>query len=336
MVTISDVADLAGVGVGTVSRVINDSPKVSDATRQRVQAAIAELDYHPNPMARGLSRGITQTIGLIVPFFTEPSFVERLRGVTSVVNASEWDLVLYSIESRAQRDQRLRSFSRPDLAAGYLVVSIGDFGDEREAVIESGLPVVHVDGRIPGVQSYHVDNELGGFLAGDHLLGLGHRRIAYVGDPNDAPFGYSPAADRLEGLRRACSAVGIEPQLGTVRNGRDGHVDAIQVTRAMMTADDRPTAVFASSDVQALGVIKTARQMGLRVPDDLSVIGFDNIEMTTYVGLTTIDQALYDSGRLAAQWLVDALCGSVQAGSEAVELAVTLVERSTTGPPPAD
>ena len=332
--TIADVAVRAGVGIGTVSRVLNDSPQVSDGTRARVLEAIRDLDYRPSNLARGLSRGTTNTIGLVVPWFTEPSFVERLRGVAQVVNESELDIVVYSVESKAQRNERLAAMPRPDMAAAYLIFSMSLGDHERHRFRDSSAPIAHVDGYSDEVKSYHVDNERGGYLAGCHLLELGHTRIAFVGDPDDAPYEYSPATDRLAGFRRALTPRGIEPGFVQVRNGPDGRGDARARVADLFESADPPTAVFASSDMQALGVLEAARDRGIAVPDDLSVIGFDNIDLASYIGLTTVDQALYESGRLAAQWVLDALCAPDEIDRRGVELPVTVVQRATTGPAP--
>ena len=332
--TIADVAERAGVGIGTVSRVLNNSPNVSDATRERVLDAINDLDYRPSNLARALSRGTTNTIGIVVPFFTEPSFVERLRGVNSVVNESEWDIVLFSIESRSQRDERVGSMPRRDIAAAYLIVSLPLSDEERRRFVESKVPTVHLDGETEGIQSYPVDNELGGYIAGRHLTELGHRRLAFVGDPDDAPFRYSPAAARIRGFRRALAEVGATCQFGQVRNGPEGRADARRVTGDMLAGSEGPTAVFASSDVQAVGVMEGIRARGLDIPGDVSVMGFDNIDLASYIGLTTVDQELFESGRLAADWLLCALRTGDAPPPDRYQMPIRLVQRASTGPAP--
>lgn len=332
--TIFDVAQRAGVGVSTVSRVLNNSPRVSDATRQRVLAAIEELDYRPSRLARGLSRGTTNSIGLAVPFFTEPSFVERLRGVVSVLNDSEWDIVLYSIESKSQRDERIGSMPRRDMAAGFLLVSLPLTEEERSRFVSSSVPAAIVDGQAEGIQSFYVDNEKGGYLAARHLLDLGHQSILFIGDSEAAPFDYSPAAMRQVGYERAMEEAGLQPGAGIVANGPAGQSNARELTSQLLDGRDRPTAIFASSDKIALGVLEAARSRDLRVPEQLSVVGFDNIDTSLHVGLTTVDQALFESGRQAAQWLIDALSSDERAAGDWVELPVSVIPRSTTGPAP--
>ncbi|MET1000755.1 MAG: LacI family DNA-binding transcriptional regulator, partial [Acidimicrobiia bacterium] len=145
MATINDVAARAGVGVSTVSRVLNRSPRVSDATRTRVLAAIEELSYRPNPMARGLSRGRCQTLGVVVPFFTHASAVERLRGVVAALDGSRYDLVLFNVESPTHRDEHFAALTRRDRADGLLVLSMPPPADDLSRLAAAGVPVVLVD-----------------------------------------------------------------------------------------------------------------------------------------------------------------------------------------------
>lgn len=335
MVTIFDVAERAGVGVSTVSRVLNDSPRVSEATRQRVLAAIQDLDYRPSNLARGLSRGTTNTIGLVVPFFTEPSFVERLRGVVSVLSGTEWEIVLYGVENQDQRDQRIADMTRPHHAAAYLLVSLPITTAERTRILKSGTPVAVVDACVDGLPSYFVRNEEGGYLATRYLLNLGHERVAIVGGGAGAPFGYAPERERLAGYRRAMDEAG----LGTTEIFDEALPDdphhMKRLGEALFSQAELPTAIFATSDKEALGVLEIARSRGLRVPEDLSVVGFDNIDLATYTGLSTVDQSLFESGQAAARCLVAALEDDDWWQAQPVELPLSVVPRRTTASPSA-
>ena len=333
MATILDVAERAGVGISTVSRVLNDSPQVSVATRQRVLDAIRELDFRPSNLARGLSRGTTNTIGLVVPFFTEPSFVERLRGVVSVLSATEWEIVLYGVENQGQRDQRIADMTRPHHAAAYLLVSLPISAGERSRIVQSETPVVVVDACVDGLQSYFVRNEQGGYLATRHLLELGHQRIAIVGGGAGAPFGYAPERERRDGYRRAMAEAGLQSIeiIDEAPPDDPHHID--RLGEALFAGDVLPTAIFATSDKEALGVLEIARSRGLDVPGDLSVLGFDNIDLAAHTGLSTVDQSLFESGRSAAAWLAAALEGAEWPEPWAIELPLSIVERRTTAPP---
>jgi DNA-binding LacI/PurR family transcriptional regulator len=200
--TIRDVARKAGVGVGTVSRVINGSPAVSEATRQKVLDAIETLDFSPNLVARRLSLGKTQTIGVIVPYFTNPSVVERLRGVVSILAASAYDMVLFDVETVVRREACLRDVPRRRQVDGLLIISLELTNQEVERLDRSDIPTVLVDARHPDLNRVVVDNVEGGYIATRHLLELGHRRIGYISDFLNDPFN-SPVRDRFTGYTMA-------------------------------------------------------------------------------------------------------------------------------------
>ncbi|MDQ3294730.1 MAG: LacI family transcriptional regulator, partial [Actinomycetota bacterium] len=196
MVTIADVAATAGVGAGTVSRVLNDRPKVSPSTRARVLAAIEELEYRPNPLARGLSLGRCQTLGVVVPFFTHASAVERLRGIVAALRDSRYDLVLFNVESPVHRDEHFEALTRRDRADGLLVLSLPPPPDHLARLRAAGVPIVLVDATAPGVPCVVTDDVEGGRIATRHLLSLGHRDIAFIGDSTANGFGFTSSARR--------------------------------------------------------------------------------------------------------------------------------------------
>jgi LacI family transcriptional regulator len=334
MVTISDVAAYAGVGVSTVSRVLNESPKVRASTRARVLAAIEDLSYRPNPLARGLSRGRCQTLGVIVPFFTHASAVERLRGVVAALDDSRYDLVLFNVESPLHRDEHFAALTRRDRADGLLVLSLPPSSDELTRLADAGVPVVLVDARGKDVQMVVTDDVEGGRIATRHLLALGHERIGFIGEDPTNDFGFTASPAREQGYREVLEEAGITPRREYLRYGPHDRTVAQRLTEQLLAQRERPTAVFASSDVQATGVLAATRAAGLRVPDDVSVVGFDDIEISAYAGLTTVRQPLFESGRLGAQLLLEALTANGATQPTVKELPLELVERSTTGPPP--
>jgi DNA-binding LacI/PurR family transcriptional regulator len=333
MVTISDVAAHAGVGAGTVSRVLNGSPRVSTSTRERVLAAIEELDYHPSPLARGLSRGRCQTLGVVVPFFTHASAVERLRGVVAALDESRYDLVLFNVESPVHRDEHFAALTRRDRADGLLVLSLPPRPADLARLTAAGVPVVLVDVRGDGVPSVVTDDVEGGRMATQHLVDLGHERIAFIGEDPDNPLGFGSSAARQRGYSEVLAAAEL-PEM--IAHGPHDRLVAQRITAALLDGESRPTAIFASSDVQATGVLAAARSAGVRVPDELSVVGFDDIEISAYVGLTTVRQPLFESGRLGTRLLLDALHGDGTSAADvrAHELPLELVERETTGAAP--
>lgn len=331
MATIVDVAARAGVGVGTVSRVINDSPLVSDRTRAKVLAVIEELDYRPSSLARGLSLGHSTMIGVVVPFFDTPSVVERLRGVADVLNDTDYDLVLFNVDSVEQRDERFGVLNRRDRSEGALVISLPPPPDQLRRLRERKTPVVFVDVDVPGFPCVTVDDVEGGRLAARHLLELGHRRIAFVGDPEKGAFGFTSSARRRRGFVEAMKAAGQDLPEGFVRRAPHGLESARALTAELLGRPDPPTAVFAASDTQALGVLEAARTLGLEVPGGLSVVGFDDIEGAAYGGLTTVRQPLHQSGAEGARLLLRLLGG--EGDARKVELPLEVVARGSTAPP---
>lgn len=327
--TIRDVARHAGVSAATVSRVLNDSPLVLEPTRARVQAAVDELGYRVNATARNLSIGRAAAIGVVVPFFTTPSVIERLRGVVERLGRGErraYDLMLYDVEAPEQRDGALREIARRDRVAGLLIISLPISDAEVDALERDGLPAVLVDVAHPRLPRVMIDNVEGGRLAAEHLLARGHRRIGFVGDHPTNAYGFTSSEDRRRGFRGALERAGA--QLGIERFGPPGRDEAETLAAELLALDEPPTAIFAASDLQAIGVLRAAERAGVRVPDELAVIGFDDIDLAEIVGLTTIRQPLREGGALAAELLLRAIeDGSRRAGEE--RLAVTVVERRT-------
>jgi DNA-binding LacI/PurR family transcriptional regulator len=308
--TIRDVAQKAGVGLGTVSRVLNNSPLVSEETRQRVLSVIEKLNYVPSPNARRLSLGKTLNVAVIVPFFTRPAELERLRGVEHTLLESEYDLVLYNVETPEQRDAYFRDVPRRERADGVLILSLPPRDGDVTPLKKANVPVVLIDAHHPSLASLNrviTDDVAGGRTATQHLLDLGHRRIGYLSDLLDNPFNFTSSRDRYLGYRQALEAAGIAFQPSYHGQAAHGRYEARQLAVQMLTQSDRPTAIFAASDTQALGVMEAARELSLRVPEDLSVVGYDDIEIAEYLGLTTMRQLLFESGKRGVELLLEIL-----------------------------
>jgi DNA-binding LacI/PurR family transcriptional regulator len=332
-VRIRDVAAHAGVGVATVSRVLNGRAHVAESTRLRVEAAIRELDYRPSMLARNLSLGRTLVVGVVVPFLTSPSAVVRLRGVVEALAPSQYDLALIDIESEDRRRRAFDVIGRADRADGLLVISMIPGDDEVARLARARIPCVLVDGAHPGLPHLVVDDVAGGELATRHLLELGHRRIGFIGDKPDDPYRPGSTRDRTAGYERALRAAGVPVCTEYVRAGTQRAEEARDTTLALLRLPERPTAIFAASDLQALGVLEAARLEGLIVPDELSVVGFDDIDIAPFAGLTTIRQPLHESGRRGIELLLAVLGG--QPEPPPLRLPLELVERRTTAPPAA-
>jgi LacI family transcriptional regulator len=330
VVTIVDVAKRAGVGIGTVSRVLNDSPSVAETTRAKVRAAIHELNYHPSPLAQGLKRGRTHTIVALVPFLTHPSSVERLQGVLPALNDAGYTLVLRAVETPQQRDEHMAAMTRPHRADGDLIISLTPSAEEVDGFQSAGSKVVLIDAWHKQLSCVVTDDIEGGRMAARHLLDLGHRRVAFVGDEPDNAFGFISSNQRFAGFTDALSGAGVTLPPGYVRTSPHGRGSARVLATELLSLDEPPTAIFAASDTQALGVLEAAAAASVQVPSELSVIGFDDIEIAAYTGLTTIRQPLNVSGRLAAELLLHSL-SEPEAPARHETLPLELVERNTTG-----
>jgi len=330
---IRDVAARAGVGVATVSRVLNGHDHVAAGTRERVLTAISELGYRPSSVARNLSLGRTRVVGVVVPFFTSPSAVERVRGIVDVLNHSEYDLSLFDVEAPDRQRRAFELLGRADRADGLLVVSLVPPSAAVQQLEAARIPCVLVDAMHDRLPHLVIDDICGGMLATRHLINLGHQRIAFIGDKPPDAYRFDSSRDRTLGFERALGEAGLSVREGYVREGTHSRHVARSIAAELLALGERPTAVFAASDTQALGVLEAARDLGLRVPEELSVVGFDDIEIASYAGLTTVRQPLFESGRRGAELLLQSLDGG-QLPAHRETLSLELVVRTTTGPPP--
>ncbi|HET91655.1 MAG TPA: LacI family transcriptional regulator [Chloroflexi bacterium] len=332
--TIRDVAHKAGVSPGTVSRAINKSPLVSEETRRRIMDVVRELDYVPNIAARRLSTGKALAVVVIVPFFTRPSVSERLNGALSLLSQTQYDLIIHNIESPEQRAICFDTIPRRDQADGVLIISISPTDDEVPKLAQAEVPIVLIDTSQPELTMFPrvtVDDVAGGRMATEYLIQLGHTRIGFIGDVMENPFNFRASRDRYTGYLEALGQAGIAARQEYHGEGEHDRCEARRLAREMLARPERPTAVFASSDTQAVGVLEAAREMGLCVPEDLSVIGYDDIEVADILGVTTVRQLLFASGQRGVELLLEALENPEFEPVHEV-LPTELVVRGTTGP----
>ena len=328
--TIARVAEEAGVGVGTVSRVLNGSPAVSDDTRRRVLEAIATLEYEPSPVARALSTGRTQAIGVVAPFFTHASVIERLRGVSHKLAEEDYQLILHDVERPDQRRNLFRSLAARGRIDGLLAISLAPTDREARRMLRAGVPIVLLDRAHDTLPCITIDDVEGGRMATEHLLGLGHRKIAFLGDVEANLFGFDSSAHRREGFEAAMAAAGVPVAPEWIVRRPHGRGAARDAAAELLAQESRPTAIFASSDVQAIGVLEAAQAANVPVPEQLSVIGFDNVEAAGYTGLTTVAQPLEEIGMMGADLLLRAMSGE-EISSRRMPLEI--VVRGSTAPP---
>ncbi len=299
--TIADVAAASGVGVGTVSRVINRAANVREATRASVLKVIDQLGYRPSHLAASLSRGTARTVAIVVPHLTRPSAVMRLAGALAVLDEQGYDTVVCNVDSPRQRDHHLAALTSRHRADGVIVVSLRLSRQQLASFRRAGVPLVTVDVLAPGVPQTVTDDMAGGRLATEYLLSLGHRRVGFVGDTvrrlSATDLGFASSQHRLSGYRQALAAAGIDYDPYLVRRGPHGPANAEALAAELLALPDRPSAIFAASDTQAMGVLTAADRCGIQVPGQLSVIGFDDIESAALLGLSTVPPAAGDQRR---------------------------------------
>lgn len=329
--TLSVIAREAGVSPATVSKVINGRRDVAPSTRARVEELLAEHRYTPVGLRGGTNLGLVEVVfnGLDSPWA-----IEILRGTTSTLTEGGAHSVVSAM--LPPEDPRWpNSLIRPG-RSGVIVVSSALTERHCEELAEAGIPLVVIDpADIPGagVISVGATNWAGGLAATDHLIALGHTRIAAIGG---TPTLLCSRA-RIDGYRASLDRAGLTPDPGLVRHGDFHHEGGFANATELLDLPQPPTAIFAGSDQQAFGVIQAARARGLRVPQDLSVVGFDDLPVARWASppLTTVMQPLAEMGRTAARMLLRTMAGQ-PLGSRRVELATQLIVRESTAPPPPD
>ena len=302
MITIRDVAQHAQVSVTTVSHVINGTRFVSDEAKARVRAAIAALNYVPSAVARSLKSSRTHTVGMMIPNNSNPYFAEIIRGIEDACFAAGFNVILCNSDDDPHKQAAYVRVLSEKQVDGLIVLSSGGDPELLDTLRGAPMPQVLVDREIDDLAAdlVEVDHEGGARLAVEHLVGLGHARIACIA----GPLALSPARQRVQGWRSALQAAGLGHGDALVADGaftaEGGHA-AMQALLAQ-----RPSAVFASNDLMAIGALCAAADAGLRVPQDLSVVGFDDIALAAYSNppLTTIAQPKQQTGELAARLLM--------------------------------
>lgn len=330
-VTIRDVARVAGVGVATVSRVLNGDPAVAAATRERVHAVMAELGYQPLRTARALSRRRTDALLVVLPLLTRFFYVEILRGIEEALLETNYAFILRTLERPADGSRAIASVRR-DLVDGALLVSMAVTPVWLARLERERLPAVVADAdpAVP-LSRIVVDHAEGARLAVTHLARLGHQRIAVIDRPDD-PFAEKRISRRLLGYRQALQELGLELRAEYERVTPFSVEGGITGLHSLMQLPVPPTAIFVGSDTQAWGVLRAARELGLDVPRDLAVVGYHDIEIAELLGLTTVRVPMRAIGRRAAQLLLEHLSGRLAPGELAVEwVTPELVVRRSCG-----
>lgn len=305
--TVYDVARTAGVSIATVSRVINTPELVRRSTRQRVLAVIDTLGFVPQAEAVARARREVGRIGVITPYFTYPSFVQRMRGIATALANSPYELTIYPVDSLERLQNYLAVLPLTRRVDGLILLSL-PLGEQAAASLQaSQLHTVLVEHRCRGLSSVEIDDQAGGSLAAQYLLDKGHRQMAFIRSGDEPDYSIKPELRRLAGFRQTLARAGLQlPDDYLAQPPLTLEQVRAEVQR-LISLPQPPTALFAASDDLAMRVLRVLRELELSAPKDLAVIGFDNTDMADLIGLTTIDQSLDDSGRLAAELLIDRL-----------------------------
>lgn len=324
---------MAGVGIGTVSRAMNDSPLIKPDTKNHVLQVIKALNYQPHAVAQSLARKRTNAVAVIVPHFTNYFFVELLRVIQKFLINFNYDLILYSVEDIRRGSILLDRVLKERRVDGVLYLSLPLEGDLIETIKKSSLPIVMVDNYHTSLDSIVIDNVEGGFIATEHLILLGHRRVGLI----SGSLHSLPGRERYEGYRMALSRYNLEFDESLViicdrSVGEDGFNEeaGYGAMKSFLTLKTLPTGMFISSDVQAIGAMRAIREAGLSVPEDVAIVGFDDIHFSEFLGLTTVHQPLQQVGGLAVERLMARLHGTNN-GVWEQRLKTQLVVRRTCG-----
>jgi LacI family transcriptional regulator len=331
--TIRDIAQLAGVSVATVSRVINDRPDVAPETRDAVLRQVRAHNFTTNRSARALSVGRTGLVGFTMPLIRADYFAAILAGALEAGYEQQMRLVLCTTLHEHDREVSLLETLMDGATDGAIILLPEESSEELAALKSSGYPFVVADPRVPlaeGNPAVSAAHRAGAKAATDHLLSLGHRRIAHISGPR----GWAASEERIEGYHAALATAGVLPSSELLAEG-DFEIPSGYATAArLLDLPERPTAIFASNDNMAVGVLRAARERGLSVPEDLSVVGFDDAELTQIVTppLTTVRQPLAELGRTAVS-LLRRMIERQRVEALRIELATRLVVRDSTTSP---
>jgi DNA-binding LacI/PurR family transcriptional regulator len=326
--TIYDVAEYSGTSISTISRVLNSPDKVSVDTRHKVFAAIDALEFVPKAEARARALRQNGQIGVITPFFTAPSFVQRLRGLAGELSKKNYDLVIYTVDSVDRLQSYLSSLPLTGNLDGVVIMSLPVEDTYVNHLLKHNIPTVLIEYPHTKLNSVEIDDIAGGRMVAEYLIAKGHRRIAFLGDTDLPEYSIHPVSLRLVGFRQSLQEAGIVLEDEFIRLAPYTMEQTRQAAIELLNTSNPPTAVFAATDFQALSMIKVAHQLGVKIPEDLAVIGFDDLDMAEYADLTTVRQHLDESGRLAIEILLAHIADNSRPVQH-IKLPLTIIERLT-------
>lgn len=329
MATIRDVAALAGVSTTTVSHVINNSRFVSPEVRERVYQAMEELRYQPNALARSLRQGKTNTIGLLSPNSANPYFAEIGRAVEDAAFTSRYSVIICNTEGKQEKESFYLDVLSKKRVDGIILVGISQTNETLDRLLAKGVPVVLVDREIPDldVDLVLTDNKHAGYLATRHLIEQGHTRIACV----TGPAHVHPSSRRVVGYQEALQEAGLPLQEEYILPGDFSAQSGWEATRTLLALPQPPSAIFLCNDLMAIGGLRAAAEAGFVVPQDLAIMGFDDIELASFTNptLSSISQPKAEMGAIAVQMLLEQIEGKRSEPRQEILQPALIVRRST-------
>jgi len=324
-VTIQDVAKTAGVSVSTVSRVLNGKVDVASETQDRIRSVIDDMGYTTNLAARSMRSFKKNMVGLIMPDIAYPFAIEVMKGVNRAIAESEFDLLVYTTgdvrkSGRASHEQKYVSLLSNSITDGVIIVA------PVTGAFSTDAPIVSIDPLMsdPNYPSVHATNYQGATDAMNYLLGLGHTRIGFISGRAEL----ESSNRRLKGYRDAIEKAGLSIDEKLIASGDYTTETGAKCAHELLSREDPPSAIFASNDQAAMGIFQVAQEMGIRIPEDLSVIGFDNIMESKYMRLTTVDQFISEMGFVATQMLIKLINGE-PLDSQTYKMQTQLVIRNS-------
>lgn len=330
--SVYDVAELAGISIATVSRALNQPHRLSAETREKVLAAVAELNYIPDGEASARARSSHTRIAVVSPSHTYPGFPARLRGIILALEELEAEVIVFHVDVMKLRErQQFKYFDSLAASGRYdamIIMSLPLQSQYLDRIERTNFPTVLIETQEDRFPSIQVDHQYGAELATEHLIEKGYTSIGFLGFKNIQNYALDASALREKGFREALAKHGLTVNESHIYVSGYGIESANEVTRTMWKKGDYPRAIFCASDMNALGVLKTAKELNLRVPEDIAVIGFDDIDIANYMGLSTIKQPMEDTGRVAAE-LVKSLLKKSQVSTRKVLLDLKLIDRSS-------
>ncbi|MDZ7717213.1 MAG: LacI family DNA-binding transcriptional regulator [Balneolaceae bacterium] len=304
MSTLKEVAKKAEVSITTVSRVINGSSKVNDETRERVQKAMTKLDYQPNRVAQRLrnSNGRSKLLGLIIPDIQNQFYSNIVRGIEDVTYGNDFAVILCNSDENPNKERFYLEVLKSESVDGIILPPIHQFGDEIDSIIELGIPIVCVDRKLmrKKVDTVVIGNDKGGYDAVSHLIELGHKKIAIL----TSSLQFSSFEERQKGYERALKENGIEIDKRLIKEGDPRSSETARaLADELLSLDTPPTAIFATNNLMTLGVLEAVNNHDLKIPEDISIIGFDDLPWAKAISpsLTTVKQPAYEMGQKAAE-----------------------------------